>query len=221
MFNPDAVAFAGMLDALHDAQVRLPEAGVLGGRSVMSDGSTDPRSCWGFPSPWSAFCFASGLSTVFKRTALFDPESIPGWDRDTERKVDMVSGALMLVARPLWDALSGFDERFFMYGEDLDLCRRAHELGATPTMVPDAVMRHDVGSSSTGAGKKVLLLRGKVTAALEHHSVLSGRFMQGCYVFGTGVRALLSVAARRQTAWRSAWPQRREWMDGYPRLSSR
>ena len=215
LFNPDAVAFPGMLEALHQAQIDLPLAGIIGGRSETSDGRTDPRSCWGAPSPWSAFCFATGLSTAFKESSVFDPESIPGWSRETQREVDVVSGALMLVRRDLWDELDGFDERFFMYGEDLDLCLRGRKAGASPTMYPAAVMRHDVGASSSGTGKLRLLLKGKISAARLHHGRVGGRFMQGCYIAGTGMRAGVAALLRRQTLWRAVWHERSDWRDGY------
>ena len=215
LFNPDAVAYPAMLESLHRAQVELPEAGIIGGRSETSDGLTDPRSCWGAPSPWSAFCFATGLSTAFKKSAWFDTESIPGWDRETRREVDVVSGALMLVRRDLWDELGGFDERFFMYGEDLDLCVRARKSGASPTMYPTAVMRHDVGASSSGTGKLSLLLKGKISAAELHHAGPAGQFMKWCYVAGTGMRAAVAALLRRQTLWRAVWHERAEWRNGY------
>lgn len=217
LFNSDAAARPGMLDALRAATLRRPLPHLLGGRSLNTRGELDRRSCFAAPTPWSMFCFMTGLSTVFKRTALFDPESIPGWERDTEREVDVVSGALMLVDRALWERLGGFDERYFMYGEDFDLCRRARDLGAVPTVIPDAVMIHEPGGSSTGAGKRTLLLRGKITAMVDHNGAVAGAAMRQMMIAGCGIRAALAAATRRSSTWRTVWPERDEWKNGFER----
>ena len=70
---------------------------------------------------WSLACFAFMLSTAFKRSLLFDPESLGRWQRDSVREVDIVTGCLLLVSRACWNELGGFDPRFFMYGEEADL----------------------------------------------------------------------------------------------------
>ncbi len=216
LFNSDATARPAMLDALRDAINRTPGPYLFGGRSIRDDGDVEYRSCFAAPTPWSMFCFATGLSTVFKRTRLFDPESIPGWERDTEREVDVVSGALMLVDRGLWEHLGGFDERYFMYGEDVDLCLRARALGVRPTVVPSATMTHEPGGSSTGTGKRTLLLRGKITAIVDNNGPTSGRFMRAMMIAGCGMRAGLATLARRTSTWRDVWPDRADWQDGYP-----
>jgi N-acetylglucosaminyl-diphospho-decaprenol L-rhamnosyltransferase len=216
LFNPDAIAYDGMIANLKSAPARLPGARIIGGRSVDERGDTDPRSCWGAPTVWSTLCFAMGLSSVFKRSALFNPEAMPSWDRMTEREVDMVSGALMLVERQLWNELSGFDERYFMYGEDLDLCLRASELGAKPTLIPTVVFRHDVGAASTGVDKRRMLLTGKITAVLRNNRRARGAAMRTLMVAGCAMRALVGRLIGRETSWRLAWSVRSEWQYGYP-----
>ena len=68
---------------------------------------------------------ATALSSVFRGTRLFDPESLGGWKRDSVRDVDIVTGCLLFVPELLWRELGGFDPRFFVYGEDADLALRA------------------------------------------------------------------------------------------------
>jgi N-acetylglucosaminyl-diphospho-decaprenol L-rhamnosyltransferase len=214
LFNPDAQAMPGMLDALHRAATVSPDSGIYGGRCLGRDGATDPRSCWGKPTVWSTFCFASGLSTIFKRSRIFDPESLGRWDRTTQRNVDVVSGALLMIDRALWERLGGFDPRYFMYGEDLDLCLRAGLLGAAPVLVPEATMFHEIGASSTRADQRCLLLAGKITAIVDHNPGWRGRTMRGLTIAGCGVRAILGRPFG--TSWVSAWSRRSEWWDGYP-----
>ena len=121
MLNPDTELVGDTLGALLRYARAHPEAGLVGGRTLRPDGELDPGSCWGAQSLWSLVCFASGLSMVFRGSRLFNPESLAGWSRDSERYVDIVTGCLCLTPRAVWEQLDGFDEAFFMYGEDADL----------------------------------------------------------------------------------------------------
>jgi len=136
LLNPDTELVGDTLAALLRYARAHPEAGLVGGRTLSPGGDLDPGSCWGAQSLWSLVCFASGLSTAFRRSQLFNPESLPGWERDSAREVDIVTGCLCLARRTIWEQLDGFDEAFFMYGEDADLAARAHKLGYRPAITP-------------------------------------------------------------------------------------
>jgi GT2 family glycosyltransferase len=169
LLNPDTVVHEGAVENLVAFARAHPEHGLYGGRTLDPDGSVNPGSCWGAPTLWSLFCFATLLTSAFKRTRLFDPESLGGWKRDTVREVDIVTGCLLLAPRTLWEELGGFDTRFFMYGEDADLSLRAAALGYRPAITPDAVVTHEIGvSSSTREDKLMLLFRGKATLLRKH-----------------------------------------------------
>ena len=66
-----------------------------------------------------------GLSSLFPRSRLFNPEALGDWPRNTVEAVDAITGCFFLIRKSLWHDLEGFDESFFMYGEDTDLCIRA------------------------------------------------------------------------------------------------
>src|SRR5262249_24325724 len=146
-----------------------PEHGIYGGRTLNPDGSTNPGSCWGRSTLWSLFCFASMLSTAFKRSRTFDPETLGQRERDSVREVDIVTGCFLLVPKGTWNALGGFDPRFFMYGEDADLALRAAEAGLRPIVTPDSVITHEVGASSkVRSDKLILLFQSKATLVRKH-----------------------------------------------------
>lgn len=216
LVNPDAALGDATIDELVTFAGAHPAHGIYGGRVVNPDGSTDPRSCWGLPSAWSLFCFATGLSSVFRRRRVFDPESLGRWDRRSVREVGAVSGTLMLVARTLWVRLGGFDETYFMYSEDIDLCARAAELGARPVVDPDATATHDAGASSTRAEKTRMVLAGKATYVRRRSHGLRRRWGLAMLRLGVALRAGASRLLRRATPWPEAWEQRREWSRGYP-----
>ena len=220
LLNPDTVVRAGALASLVAFARAEPKHGLYGGRTVNPDGTPHPASCWGKPTLWSLTCFATMLSTAFKGSALFDPESLGGWQRDSVREVDIVTGCLLLAPRALWQELEGFDARFFMYGEDADLSFRARALGYRPAITPEAVVTHEIGvSSATREDKLLLLFRGKATLLRKHWRGL--RLRAGLFLLsaGVGVRSLLAVLGRRTdpraAAWRQVWRERRGWLAGY------
>ena len=77
------------------------------------------------------------------------------------REVGVVTGCLLLVRRDIWDALGGFDERFFMYGEDADLSARARARGNRVAICPEATIVHVVGASSVGSAAKMTMVSGR------------------------------------------------------------
>jgi hypothetical protein len=203
LLNPDAVVRPGAVDALVRALDAHPDAGIMGGRTVRPDGSLDPSSCWGAPSLWSWTCFATGLSTAFHGSRVFDPESLGTWQRDTFRRVDVVTGCLLMTLRETWDALGGLDTDFFMYGEDADLSLRAAERGFRPAITPDAVAVHAVGASSGHKAHKVrLLMTGKATLVRKRWSPWRARVGIALLVAGAALRGLGERVKRtRRPVW--------------------
>jgi len=218
LLNPDASVFPGSLEALVAFAVRHPEHGMYGGRTVRADGSLDPSSCWGAPTLWSLTSFATGLSTVFKHSRVFDPESLGSWQRDTVREVPVITGCLLLARRRDWDAVGGMDERFFLYGEDAEFSARARARGFRPVVVPEAVIQHDVGGSTASSGRKMaMVMAGKVTYLWLVWPALLALWGVLLLQAGAGVRALLETATRSgRRTWRDTWHHRRAWRRGYP-----
>ena len=172
LLNPDTVVHEGALDRLVGFARAHPEHGLVrrpharprrhastrarAGRSRRSGASSASRPC---------------SRRRSRARALFDPEAIGGWKRDTVREVGIVTGCLLLAPRALWRELGGFDTRFFMYGEDADLGMRAWARGLRPAITPDAVITHEIGvSSASRPDKLVLLFRGKATLLHKHWS---------------------------------------------------
>ena len=114
------------------------------------------------PTLWNLFCRVSA-ALVFPSSAIFNSESYGGWQRDTVRHVDIVTGCLFLIKRETWLRLGGFSPNFFMYGEEADLCLRALAQGCRPMVTPVATIVHHGGASeATRAGKVIKLFTAKV-----------------------------------------------------------
>ena len=219
LLNPDTVALPGSLRALMDFAGSHPEYGVFGGRTLRADGRVDPSSCWGAPSLWSLAMFATMLSTAFKRSRVFDPESLGTWQRDSVREVPIITGCLLLVRAADWNRLGGMDEDYFLYGEDAEFSMRAGRAGLRRVVVPDAVIVHEVGGSSDAGGAKgCMVMAGKVTHLRKTWTPLRAAVGVRLLLAGVGVRAMLETLARRERApWSDVWRRRADWCDGYPR----
>jgi GT2 family glycosyltransferase len=213
LLNPDTVVLDHAVDELVAFARAHPGHGLYGGRTVRPDGALEPSSCWALPTLWSTLMFVTGLSSLARGSRWLDPESMGGWARDTVREVDVVTGCLMLVPRAVWDELGGFDERYFMYGEDADLALRARAAGLRPIVCPDAVVVHEVGRASAHRADKLLLLfRGKATLMRCHWRGPRRALGLALLAGGVAVRALVA----RDAAWGTLWRQRRTWLGGFP-----
>ncbi|WNV76007.1 glycosyltransferase family 2 protein [Geodermatophilus sp. DSM 44513] len=222
--NPDTTVDPQAAQQLLEAAERHPAAGLYGARTVTSRGDAVGGSAQGTMTIRSLACFATGLSTMFPGRRWTDPESLPGWDRRSSRTVPALSGGALMVRRDAWAHLGGFDTRYFMYAEDIDLCTRAWRAGFRPMFVAGALVEHEVGGSSSPDQKLVLLNRGKVTFMRKLWPTSKATIGVELLVAGVGLRA----AAQRMglfpdrpgrlpgSAWLQAWKRRDEWRAGWP-----
>ena len=170
LLNPDTVILDHAIDRLYAFAEAHPDCGIWGGRTVFSDGRLNPTSCWRGFTLWSIFCFTTGL-TRMRRSGLFNPEGYGGWQRDSARAVDIVTGCFFLIDRALWERCQGFDPAFFMYGEEADLCIRARHFGARPMMTPDATIIHYGGASEPDrAEQRIKVLASRISLMRRHRS---------------------------------------------------
>jgi N-acetylglucosaminyl-diphospho-decaprenol L-rhamnosyltransferase len=225
LLNPDTECHEGAVDNLMAFACANPQAGIYGGRTVFSDGSLNIASCWRRITPWSVFCHAIGLATAFPRTALFDAEAMGSWSRDSVREVDIVVGCFLLIRRDLWNRLGGFDLRYFMYGEEADLCLRARRLGFRPMITPEAEIMHLVGAASASApGKRFLVIKARVTLIRDHWPRwqvplgIAMMWLWGALRFGAAQVLVLSGRPqdrKRRAYWAEVWSRRADWLKGY------
>lgn len=226
LLNPDTECHAGAVDNLMRFARQTPQAGIWGGRTVFPDGSLNIASCWMRITPWSAFCRAVWLDKIFARSELFNFEAMGAWPRDTVRQVDIVVGCFLLIRKPLWDELGGFDLKYFMYGEEADLCLRAARLGYAPMITPEAQIMHIVGAASKTQGSKVALVaKARATLIRDHWAPWMVPLGLGCMWLGAALRHAAAAGPAlvlRRGAWaeraeRSAvvWRSRRDWLGGY------
>jgi GT2 family glycosyltransferase len=224
LLNPDTETLPASHSGLWAFAEREPERGIWGGRTLFPDRSLNPTSCWRRMTLWSLFCSALGLTHLFPASRLFSSEAYGDWRRDRVADVDIVTGCFLLIDASLWRRLDGFDEAFFMYAEEADLCLRAKALGARPGISPEAEIVHLGGVSEvTGVDKIVRTTRGRVTLMRKHWSPAAVALGRGLMLLWSGLRLVGSrfVAGRRddpagaRAKWREVWMRRGEWLAGY------
>jgi GT2 family glycosyltransferase len=209
----------GIADQLVGDHHRAGGADIVGGRTYFADGRLNHTSCHGAPTLWSVLCQGTGLSSVFRRSRWLDPESLGRWPRDTARVVDAVTGCFMLVRRSLWERLGGFDESFFMYGEDTDLCLRARKLGSVCVVCPQATLVHHGGASDrVRPDKMVRLLRAKAQLLRKHwppSRARVGTALLACWPLTRWMAFSAASLLRREFdtsrhQWKQIWQRRAE-----------
>lgn len=222
LLNPDTVILDHAIDVIVEFARAQPNYGLYGGRTLKPDGSLEPSSCWGVPTLWSMALFAFGITTFASKNRWLDPESLGSWQRDSVREVGVITGCFLLTPRDLWNELGGLDERYFMYGEDVDFAMRARVLGHRPVICPYAKLVHEVGQSSdTPAHKMLLLYRGKASLVRTHWQGPAQKFGLFLLAAGTALRAsaahLIGMARSPASAdrWQILWQKRNEWLAGY------
>lgn len=217
--NPDTVVLDSAVDRLIEFARAKPDARIWGGRTFYADLTPDPASCWGQMSTWNLFCRAVGLTGLLARTTLFNGEAYGGWDRTTERAVDIVSGCFLMITQNDWKVLGGFDEVFLMYGEESDLCLRARNvLGARPRITPTARIIHYGGASDNSqADKMIRLLRAKAEL-IKRHSPTYLRplhlMLHASWPLSRKWATKIMKPAAAPT-WAEVWARRAEWKAGF------
>lgn len=147
LLNPDAVPCAGAIEQGLRLMRQHPQVALAGGRLTDEQGGDQPSARM-FPNFFRELFTLSGLAAKFPSSKW-----LGGLDRtwaqpDEAALVDWVPGAFALVRREVFEQLGGFDERFFMYYEEVDLCRRIHAMGMRVAYWPDLLVRHIGGASA-------------------------------------------------------------------------
>ncbi|WP_455283536.1 glycosyltransferase [Cupriavidus necator] len=157
--NPDIVVRRGCVPALTEVLVSRPEVAVAGPRIVAPDGRLY-RSCKLFPTPWNLF--ARRFAPAFLYRASDARYELHAFQYDRPLEAASLSGAFLAFRSEAFLVLGGFDPRYFMYLEDVDICRRAARLGAL-VFEPKAEVEHEHGQ---GSYRSLRLLKEHIRSAM-------------------------------------------------------
>lgn len=147
ILNPDTIIHDGTLDKMVEFADQHPETGAFGCRVVNSDGSYQ-ESGRPFPSLRGRWIATLQLRSLGYFSDWFLSDTYVGWKGDTPRQVDWLAGCFILLRTDLLQRLGGFDEQFFYYYEDVDLCYRVWQTGYSIIFTPHVTITH-LGGQST------------------------------------------------------------------------
>lgn len=146
LLNPDTELAPGALTALARFAAEHPSAGVIGGRITNPDGSLQP-SVRRFPTLLSQALILLKLHRLFAQLAPLQKYFAHDFDYERAQEVDQVMGAFFCVPQRAFDTVGLFDERFFVWFEEVDFCKRARDAGFSVFYTPSARAIHVGGGS--------------------------------------------------------------------------
>lgn len=144
LVNPDVVVLPGCLDALADFLDQNPKVGNVGPR-VFNPDMSQQSTCRRFPTLWNNFCSATALATTFTKSRIFAGEHMWFFPHDRTLAVDVIVGCFSMIRHETFDEVGLLDEGLFMYGDDVDWCRRCWKAGWQVVFYPGARAIHDRG----------------------------------------------------------------------------
>ena len=142
LLNSDAVVEKDTLKTMLDFMDQNQLLGVSTCRVELPNGELDWACHRGFPTPWNAFTYFAGFERLFPKSRVFSGYHQSWKDLKKPHEVDVISGAFFLIRREIINKVGLLDERFFMYGEDIDLCYRIRQAGYRIMFNPSVKVLH-------------------------------------------------------------------------------
>ena len=141
---------SGVIGGLIDFMAEHPDAAAAGPKVIGEDGKIQAGCRRREPTVMGLFSRITGLERLFPSSRRFSGYTYGDIPEDTTHEVEALSGSFMLIRKKALDKVGPLDERYFMYAEDLDWCRRAREKGFSLWYVPEFTVKHLKGQSSAG-----------------------------------------------------------------------
>jgi hypothetical protein len=168
LLNPDALLEAGALRRLAAFLRATPDVGLVAPKLVDPTGALQ-LSCRRFPGRWTALGHRDALLTrLLPKNPLARRYLLTDWDHASPRAVDWVSGACALVRHAAFQQVGGLDEGFFLFAEDVDLCKRLWAAGWKVYYLPEAVAVHRIGISARRDSARLILARHRSMLRYHH-----------------------------------------------------
>ena len=182
LVHPDVTVDPGCVGRLADFLLTRPDAGAVGPLLSFPDGTVDPDCRRSSPTPSTLFYRTVGLSRLFPRSPRFGRHNMGHLPDNEVHEMDAGSAACLMFRKTAVDKVGFFDPRYFMYGEDLDLCYRLKLGGWKIFFTPAATAVHHKGAAVAQAHGKMLYQQHRAMWAYhsKHHA-------EGLSAFGNGL----------------------------------
>ena len=147
--NPDTVVNSNTLEKIIDFMEKNPQADATTCKVILAKTNCLQPECHrGFPTPWRSLCYFSGLAQLFPKSKLFSGYFLGHLDLSKTHPIEACVGAFILLKRTVGDKIGWWNESYFFYGEDLDMCYKIHKLGFRLFYYPHCHIVHFQGISS-------------------------------------------------------------------------
>ncbi|TBR18761.1 MAG: glycosyltransferase family 2 protein [Chitinophagaceae bacterium] len=167
--NPDTIISENSIRECYDFFEKNNECGATGVRMINGDGEFLRESKRGFPNPAASFNKLMGLSKLFPRSKFFSTYYLGHIKEKENNLVPVLAGAFMMLNRKVWEIIKGFDESFFMYGEDIDLSYRVQQAGYKNYYLGSITITHLKGKSTRGNKKQIDHFYGAMKIFVKKH----------------------------------------------------
>ncbi|RMH95200.1 MAG: glycosyltransferase [Calditrichaeota bacterium] len=193
IINPDTVVQEDTFRELLAFFESHPDAGAATCKILNPDGSFSVDCRHSIPTPMIAFWKVIGFSKLFPRSRLFGRYNLTYLDPDQTYPVPAISGSFMMIRKSVLDEVGYFDERFFMYCEDIDLCHRINQAGAKIYYVPTTQIIHYKGESTRKHNLDYVITFNKALYQFfqKHYAGKSIFLLRWLIVLGIVVRGVL------------------------------
>jgi GT2 family glycosyltransferase len=193
--NPDTLVAENCFTLCIDFLNQNQRVGAIGVQMMDGMGRFLPESKRSFPSILSSFYKLMGLASLFPRSGIFNQYALGNLHKDQNQQVGVLAGAFFLVKKKIMVELKGFDEDFFMYGEDIDLSYRIEKAGYQNHYFAETAMIHFKGESSRKEGLTYVKIfyAAMMVFVQKHYSNGSARLFSYFIQFAISVRALLAM----------------------------
>ncbi len=156
--NPDTVMKTNAFVAMVGFMDVNPTYGATGCKLLNEDDTIQFTCARSFPTPFKRFCFLTLLNRIFPASICFSTSEMEYWDHKNSRDIDCLSGACMVLRKDVVERLGAFDETYFMYGEDIELCYRIRKNGWSIYYNANEEIYHLSGASSSQKSYKAFSL---------------------------------------------------------------
>lgn len=194
--NSDTILQDKALDASVDYLRKHKRVGALGIRTLLQDGTLDHGCKRGFPTPSNALYYYLGMDKRHPESRKYGAYRQTFIDDRQTSEVDAVSGSFLMIPREVWNQVGGFDEEFFMYGEDLDLCYRIKKKSYQIVYFADAQMVHLKGQSGLHTKSKEVIYHfyNAMILFYKKHYIRQYNILVTCMVYcGVWLKYLLTI----------------------------
>lgn len=198
LLNPDTVVQKDTFEKVCAFMDEHSDAGGLGVKMIDGKGRFLPESKRGLPTPKVAFYKIFGLSKLFPKSRKFGQYHLSYLDKDEVHKIDVLSGAFMLMRKTCLDKVGLLDETFFMYGEDIDLSYRIQKGGYENYYFPKTTIIHYKGESTKKSSVNYVFVfyRAMIIFAEKHFSQRNARLFSFLINLAIYLRAGMAISYR-------------------------